>query len=378
MQWKLFGKIGKIIGSNHKQHTLKAMALSQEENKQYSRHLILDEIGAIGQEKLKASKVLVIGAGGLGCPILQYLTAAGVGTIGIIDNDTVDQSNLQRQILYTHKDIGKFKAEVAANRLSELNPFINFNVYVEKLTNQNALNLFSCYDIIVDGSDNFPTRYLANDAAILTNKPLVFGSIFKFEGQVTVFNYHNGPTYRCLYPNPPQANAVPNCSEIGVLGVLPGIIGTIQANEVLKIIFEIGDVLSGKLFTLNALTMEQYKLNFKKNNAIKITSLENDYISFCGISKKLQQEITYNELQNSLENYTLLDVRNNLEREHYHIGGVHIPLHELDNRYVEIPTDKSIVVYCKAGVRSKMAIEILEHKNLKTTFINLKNGINSI
>lgn len=257
------------------------MILSQEENKQYSRHLILDEIGVIGQERLKASKVLVIGAGGLGCPILQYLTAAGVGTIGIIDNDTVDQTNLQRQILYTHTDIGKYKTEVAAKRLAKLNPFVNFVVYVEKLTNQNALNLFSCYDIIVDGSDNFPTRYLANDAAILTNKPLVFGSIFKFEGQVTVFNYQNGPTYRCLYPNPPQANTVPNCSEIGVLGVLPGIIGSIQANEVLKIICEIGEVLSGKLFTFNVLTMEQYKLNFKKNNAIKITGLENDYHFFC-------------------------------------------------------------------------------------------------
>ncbi len=354
------------------------MAFSKEENKQYSRHLILDEIGVIGQEKLKASKVLVIGAGGLGCPILQYLTAAGVGNIGIIDNDTVDQTNLQRQILYTHKDIGKFKAEVAANRLAELNPFVNFKVYVEKLTTQNALNLFSNYDIIVDGSDNFPTRYLANDAAILTNKPLVFGSIFKFEGQVTVFNYQNGPTYRCLYPNPPQANAVPNCSEIGVLGVLPGIIGTIQANEVLKMICELGAVLSGKLLTLNALTMEQYKLNFKKNDTIKITSLENDYHFFCGISKKHQQEITFAELQNSPENYTLLDVRNNLEREHFNIGGLHIPLHELESRYDEIPTEKPIVVYCKAGIRSKITIEILERKNLKTTFINLKNGINSI
>ena len=353
------------------------MALSKEENIQYNRHLILDEIGIIGQEKLKASKVLVIGAGGLGCPILQYLTAAGVGTIGIIDNDTVDQTNLQRQILYTHKDIGKFKAEVAANRLSELNPFVKFHIYVEKLTNQNALNLFKLYDIIVDGSDNFPTRYLVNDAAILTNKPLVFGSIFKFEGQVTVFNYQNGPTYRCLYPNPPKSNTVPNCSEIGVLGVLPGIIGAIQANEVLKIICELEDILSGKLFTLNALTMEQYKLNFKKNNAIKITCLENDYHFFCGISNK-KSEIRYSELKQSLENYTLLDVRNNLEREHFNIGGIHIPLQELKDRHGEIPTNKAIVVYCKAGIRSKIAIEILERKHLKTTFINLKNGINSI
>ena len=226
------------------------MSLSPEENIQYSRHLILNEIGEIGQKKLKASKVLVIGAGGLGCPILQYLTAAGVGTIGIVDFDTVDKTNLQRQILYTHKDIGAFKAEVAANRLAELNPFVNFKIYVEKLTNKNASNLFSSYDIVVDGSDNFPTRYLINDAAVLANKPVVFGSIYKFEGQVTVFNYQNGPTYRCLFPNPPQPSTVPNCSEIGVLGVLPGIIGSIQANEVIKIICEIGQVLSGWVYQL--------------------------------------------------------------------------------------------------------------------------------
>lgn len=352
------------------------MSLSPEENIQYSRHLILNEIGEIGQKKLKASKVLVIGAGGLGCPILQYLTAAGVGTIGIVDFDTVDKTNLQRQILYTHKDIGAFKAEVAANRLAELNPFVNFKIYVEKLTNKNASNLFSSYDIIVDGSDNFPTRYLINDAAVLANKPVVFGSIYKFEGQVAVFNYQNGPTYRCLFPNPPQPSTVPNCSEIGVLGVLPGIIGSIQANEVIKIICEIGQVLSGKLLTFNALTMEQNILNFKKNDTLEITELDKDYASFCSIPKN-RLEITLAELKKTTEKYTLLDVRTYLEREQYTIGGIHIPLHELENRFSEIPVQKDVVVYCKAGVRSKMAIEILERKGLKTSFINLKNGIYS-
>jgi adenylyltransferase/sulfurtransferase len=352
------------------------MSLSPEENIQYSRHLILNEIGEIGQKKLKASKVLVIGAGGLGCPILQYLTAAGVGTIGIVDFDTVDKTNLQRQILYTHKDIGAFKAEVAANRLAELNPFVNFKIYVEKLTNKNALDLFSSYDIVVDGSDNFPTRYLINDAAVLANKPVVFGSIYKFEGQIAVFNYQNGPTYRCLFPNPPQPSTVPNCSEIGVLGVLPGIIGSIQANEVIKIICEIGQVLSGKLLTFNALTMEQNILNFKKNDTLKITELDKDYASFCSIPKN-RLEITLAELKKTTEKYTLLDVRTYLEREQYIIGGIHIPLHELENRFSEIPVQKDVVVYCKAGVRSKMAIEILERKGLKTSFINLKNGIYS-
>lgn len=352
------------------------MTLSKEEKTQYSRHLILNEIGQIGQERLKASKVLVIGAGGLGCPVLQYLTAAGVGTIGIVDFDTVDKTNLQRQILYTYKDIGAFKAEVAANRLAKLNPFVNFKIYVQKLTNKNALDLFSSYDIIVDGTDNFPTRYLINDATVLTNKPVVFGSIYKFEGQVAVFNYQNGTTYRCLFPNPPQPNTVPNCSEIGVLGVLPGIIGSIQANEVIKIICEIGQVLSGKLLTFNALTMEQNILNFKKNDRLKITELDTDYASFCGVSKN-KLEITLAELKIAREKYTLLDVRTPFEREQYPFAGIHIPLHELENRFLEIPTQKDVIVYCTAGIKSKIAIEILNSKGLKTSFINLKNGINS-
>ena len=348
--------------------------LSSSEQKIYSRHLLLDEVGVEGQEKLKQAKVLVVGAGGLGCPILQYLTAAGVGTIGIVDGDTVDVSNLQRQILYTIDDIGKSKAKCAAYRLKQLNPYVKFNTYQEFLTTKNALELFSGYDIVVDGSDNFQTRYLCNDAAVITNKPLVFGSIFKFEGQVTVFNYNNGPTYRCLYPTPPSHGSVPSCSEIGVLGVLPGIVGTYQANETLKMIVGIGEVLSGKLLTFNALSMSQITFNFNKNKAINIQTLEANYDVFCGVPQ-VDEEITLETFNENKEAYNLLDVREDWEREQHHIGGQHIPLHFLPAKYNEIDTHKPVVVYCKSGIRSKRAIEFLEETLENVSLINLKNGI---
>ncbi|PCI03274.1 MAG: dinucleotide-utilizing protein [Flavobacteriaceae bacterium] len=349
------------------------MAFSIDEQKQYSRHLMLDEIGAQGQLKLKKARVLVIGAGGLGCPVLQSIAAAGVGTIGIIDDDKVAQSNLQRQLLYTYLDIGKFKVEVAAKRLRGLNPYIHFQTYTERLTSLNAVGLFANYDIIVDASDNFPTRYLVNDAAVLAGKPLVFGSIFKFDGQVAVFNYKKGPTYRCLFPTPPEANTMPSCSEIGVFSVLPGIIGTIQANEVLKIICGIGDVLSGKLWTFNALSLEQCVLGFTKNDANSITELERDYGNFCGLSTKVA-EISLDFLKETKDFYTLLDVRSKEEREAFNIGGIHIPLDVLRNRFTEIKTDKKIVVYCKSGLRSKKAIHLLQGLGLQHEFINLKGG----
>lgn len=348
--------------------------LTTEEQKQYNRHIILDKIGEEGQLKLKKAKVLVIGAGGLGCPVLQYLTAAGIGTIGIIDDDVVSQSNLQRQILYTVEDIGNSKAETAAKRLYKLNPFVQFNVYKEKLTVVNAVDLFSQYDVIVDGSDNFATRYLTNDAAVLTNKPLVYGAVFKFEGQVSVFNYKESATYRCLYPNPPKPEESPNCSEIGVLGVLPGVIGSLQANEVIKIICGIGDVLANKLLMYDTLSMRQMILKFEKTKKADVTELDKDYEFFCGI-KKAANEITQEELQNKLSSYNLLDVREVWEREKYHIGGKHIPLGELSNRYREIVTNKPVVVYCKSGVRSQQAIDFLEKQFETTTFINLKGGL---
>ncbi len=347
--------------------------LSTEEKKQYNRHLILDQIGLEGQEKLKKAKVLVIGAGGLGCPILQYLTAAGVGTIGIIDNDVVDQSNLQRQILYTHDDIGQPKAEVAATKLRRLNPFVHFKIHIEMLSKSNALTLFKAYDIIIDGSDNFPTRYLVNDAAVLTEKPLVFGAIFKFEGQVSVFNYNNGPTYRCLYPTPPQPGAVPNCSDIGVLGVLPGVIGSFQASEAIKIICDIGVPLSGQLLTYDMLSHRQLLLEFDKTENAQLTTLETDYEFFCGISSSEHlEEISLESLKTQPENYNLLDVRENWERETFHIGGQHIPLGELKDRYNEVHTSKPLVVYCKSGIRSAKAIEILEHCSFENQLLKLK------
>lgn len=350
------------------------MNLSQEEQKQYNRHLILDKIGEEGQLKLKQAKVLVIGAGGLGCPVLQYLTAAGVGTIGIIDDDVVDQSNLQRQILYTIDDIGKPKSETAANRLSKLNPFVQLHVYKEKLTNQNAISLFQQYDVVVDGSDNFATRYLTNDAAVLTQKPLVYGAIFKFEGQVSVFNYQGSATYRCLYPTPPKPEESPNCSEIGVIGVLPGVIGSLQANEAIKIICGIGEVLANKLLMYDTLSMRQMILKFEKTDKAEVTELNNDYEFFCGI-KTATNEIILEELQSKLSNYNLLDVREDWERQQHHIGGQHIPLGELAQRYDEINTEKPVVVYCKSGVRSQRAIDFLEQQFDTVTFINLKGGV---
>ncbi|QTD37991.1 HesA/MoeB/ThiF family protein [Polaribacter batillariae] len=346
--------------------------LTSEEKKQYNRHLILEEIGEEGQLKLKQAKVLVVGAGGLGCPVLQYLTAAGVGTIGIIDNDLVDKSNLQRQILYTIDDVGFSKAERAAKRLSKLNPNINFTIYKEKLSNKNAISLFNKYDVVIDGSDNFATRYLTNDASLLTNTPLIYGAIFKFEGQVSVFNFKGSATYRCLYPTPPNPADSPNCSEIGVLGVLPGIIGSLQANEAIKLICGIGDLLTNKLLLFNALNMQQIVLNFKKDTTIKIVALEKNYDFFCGIVPI--KEISLEEVKKNSKKYNLLDVRVFSEREKFHIGGQHIPLADLPKRINEIHQNKDLVVYCKSGFRSKKAINLLKEKYPNLELINLKGG----
>jgi len=260
--------------------------LTKQEFQRYSRHIIIPEIGIIGQEKIKNSKVLVIGAGGLGCPVGQYLAAAGVGTIGIVDFDEVDESNLQRQILFTPEDIGKSKAEVAAQKLKKQNPNLQFTIYNLQFTSANSLDIIKNYDIIVDGSDNFPTRYLVNDSCVILGKPLVSGSVFKFQGQVSVFNYKNGPTYRCLFPEPPNSDDVPNCTEIGVLGVLSGIIGTIMANETLKIILEIGKVLSGKLLVMDTLSLTMQTLSFRRNP--KNLNIKNliDYQVFCSSNDK--------------------------------------------------------------------------------------------
>lgn len=359
--------------------------LTDKEKYRYSRHLLLDKVGEVGQEKLKSAKVLVIGAGGLGCPVLQYLTAAGVGTIGVIDFDVVDETNLQRQILFTINDIGKNKAITAKERLAQLNPYVKFEVYPEKLTPKNALEIFKHYDIVVDGTDNFSTRYLVNDACVITNKPLVYGAIYKFEGQVSVFNYKNGPTYRCLFPEPPKAGSVPNCSDVGVIGVLPGLIGTQQANEVLKIILEIGLQLSGKLLIYDALQSSSIsiKINRSEEQVEKVlasaTNFENNnYDLFCGIKPiHVKDEISSTELKELMQHeiVQLLDVREEWEQpkiEGYEV--INISLQKIPFSLEQIDKTKKTVVICQHGVRSLKAIEFLKNNGFNN-LINLKGGM---
>lgn len=336
----------------------------------YDRHIILSEIGQEGQDKITQAKVLVVGAGGLGCPVLQYLAATGVGTLGIIDFDVVEESNLQRQILFGTTSIGKNKAFAAKERLEDLNPTITIKAYPEALTSQNVLELFKQYDIIVDGTDNFDTRYLINDAAVLTNKPIVYGAIYKFEGQVAVFNYQGSATYRCLFPNKPKANSIANCSEIGVLGVLPGIIGTLQANEVLKIILEFQDVLAGKLYCFNAKTNQTSILHVNKTN-YKVEALEQSNFKLCDNSIK---NITLeNALQ--LENAVFLDVREFHEHPKINIKNyLQIPLSQLSENINRIDKNKTTIVMCQHGIRSLKVVEYLQQININNC-LNLKGGI---
>jgi len=349
--------------------------LTEKEKQRYLRHILLKEIGEAGQLKLKQAKVLVIGAGGLACPALQYLAAAGVGRIGVIDDDLVDSSNLQRQILFSEKNIGEPKVIAAKNRLQEMNSSIEIIAYNERLTAKNAPVLFPAYDIIVEGSDNFTTKYLANDAAVLAGKPLVFGSIFKFDGQVSVFNYLNGPTYRCLFPEPGSAEEMPSCSEVGVLGILPGIIGNLQANEVLKMILGIGNVLSGKLLLFDALEMQTRILPFSKNPDVVVKELE-ETDSSCGTTTL--ESISYQEYISAPENYTLLDVRTEKERAIRHIGGLHIPLPELQDRYKELHSHNNLLIYCSSGLRSTKAISKLKDYFTEKEMYNLEGGLKKV
>ena len=353
--------------------------LSKEEISRYSRHIVLPEIGMEGQDKLKRAKILVIGAGGLGCPALQYLVAAGVGTIGIADGDMVDESNLQRQVLYSLVDIGKFKAETAKRKLTVQNPDCKLQTANCKLVSPNALEILKDYDLVLDCSDNFPTRYLMNDACVMLNKILVFGSIFKFEGQVSVFNYKNGPTYRCLFPQPPQDS--PNCDEAGVLGVLPGIIGTMMANEALKIILGIGEVLSGKLFVFDALNMNSQIISFKKNPTnSKINSLI-DYENFCKPKPNLIKEISAKEFGKLVEErgaIQIIDVREPSEYSLFNIKGVNIPFKSLPNQIDKIQKDIPVIIHCQHGSRSKRAIELLQKDFGFTNLYNLTGGIEAL
>lgn len=354
------------------------MSLSKSELTRYSRHIRLNEVGLDGQEKLKAAKVLVIGAGGLGCPVLQYITAAGVGTIGIVDGDIIDASNLQRQILFSQEDIGKHKAKTAALKLKAQNPNVKFRVANKHVSTDTIIELIRDFDIIVDCTDNFPTRYLINDACIIENKTLVFGAIHQFDGQVSVFNYNQGPSYRCLFPEAPKD--IPNCSEAGVLGVLPGLIGTIQANETLKIIIGIGDILNGKLLSVNALNYQTSIIEFDKTQAAEITEL--GFYDFSCESENLlnSKSITAKELSKILsENVqiNILDVREYFEWDICHIdGAVNIPMNLIDECIDEISKTTPTIVVCHHGVRSQNVIQYLEIKGYNN-LINLKGGIHA-
>ena len=339
----------------------------------YNRHILLSEIGQDGQDKLNQAKVLVIGAGGLGCPILQYLAAAGIGMIGIVDFDVVSLSNLQRQVLFGTSSLGENKAIAAKQRLEDLNDSIIIKAYPEKLTHQNAIELFSEYDIIVDGTDNFETRYLINDASIITKKPLVFGGIYKFEGQVSVFNYNEGPSYRCLFPKPLKAGSVPNCSEVGVLGVLPGIIGSMQANEVLKIILGLGQNLSGKLLCYNALTLQSSIIKIHKSDNEINKVLENSSTFHTqnqpnNTCKPMSIFISIDEIY-SQEDIQYIDVREAHELPKIEeLEVTSIPLSKLQTLTNRIDPLKKKVLFCQAGVRSKHAVLLLQQLNIDHCF----------
>ena len=366
--------------------------LTKEEYGRYSRHIILPEVGLEGQKRLKAASVLCIGTGGLGSPLLLYLAAAGVGRIGIVDFDVVDSSNLHRQIIHGTSGVGKLKIESAKERVLEINPNCQVDLYETRISSENALSLMEPYDVIVDGTDNFPTRYLVNDACVLLNKPNVYGSIFRFEGQATVFNYEGGPNYRDLYPEPPPPGMVPSCAEGGVLGVLCGIIGTIQATEVVKIILGQGTTLSGRLLLYNALEMKFRELKLRPNPVRPVIEKLIDYEFFCGIpqakaeeAKKQMEmsEMTVQELKELIESgaddFVLLDVRNPNEYEIAKIpGSVLVPLPDIEDgegvdKVKELLNGHRLIAHCKMGGRSAKALGILKEAGIEG--INVKGGI---
>lgn len=353
------------------------MGFSDEERERYSRHLILENFGEEAQQKLKAARVLVIGAGGLGCPALLYLTAAGVGCIGIVDDDAVSLSNLQRQVLYTIEDLGQNKAVAAKKRLSSLNPHVHFNTTQLRITAENALDLIKDYDVVIDGTDNFSTRYLLNDACVILKKPLVYGAIFKFEGQVSVFNLDDGPTYRCLFPQPPVGDQTLSCNEVGVLGVLPGIIGTWQATEAIKIITGIGTPLKGRLLTIDLLTNNVSNFGFKAVPQNKGISQLQSYEEVCSPNiaeiefAQLQQWLAKDEVQ-------LIDVREQNEYDVFNIGGQLLPLSTLADQLHQIDATKLTVVHCQSGIRSKKAIAIIQQHLPAIRIYNLKDGLKAV
>jgi adenylyltransferase/sulfurtransferase len=368
------------------------MQLNNDEIRRYSRHLILPEVGLAGQKKICSSSVLCIGAGGLGSPIAMYLAAAGIGKLGIVDFDTVDYSNLQRQILHTDADVGRSKAESAKETINSINPNVEVLIHKTRISSENALDLIRPYDIVVDGTDNFPTRYLTNDACVLLKKPNVYGSIFRFDGQASVFAPHlGGPCYRCLYPEPPPPGMVPSCAEGGVLGVLPGIIGCIQATEILKLALGKGSSLVGRLMLFNALDMKFRELKLRKDPACPICG-ENptikeliDYEMFCGIMPESAapqgnpDEVTVQDMKKALDNPSLgikvIDVREPDEYEIAHVKGVPLlPLSQLSQRFTELDPNQQYYIHCKAGVRSLKAVQFLREQGFKY-LKSVKGGI---
>ncbi|HYV94868.1 MAG TPA: HesA/MoeB/ThiF family protein [Chitinophagales bacterium] len=360
---------------------------TSEEIIRYSRQIVLNEIGESGQQKLKAASVLMIGAGGLGVPVLQYLAASGVGKIGIIDGDKIELSNLHRQVLYEASEIGSWKSEVARVKLLRLNSEVKIISYPEFLTSENATEIISGYSIIVDGSDNFPTRYLVNDVCVKLGKPFVSGAIFKFSGQVGVFNYNGSGTYRCLFPNPPKPEEQPDCNEAGVMGVVPGLIGMMMANEAIKMICGIGEVLAGKILNVDLLTNNFQTFSFRRDDEaveeIKLSPLRSshDFEMFCHrtSSPEAVKEISAEELKKIFtngNNIQLIDVREPLEHEEENIGGELIPFEEVMKQAGRISRDKQVVFYCKVGMRSHIVIQRLQEKFGMKNLYNLRGGIN--
>ncbi len=366
-----------------------AITLSNDEILRYSRHLIMPEVGMEGQQKLKAARVLCIGAGGLGSPLALYLAAAGVGTLGIVDFDVVDYTNLQRQIIHTTADVGRKKLDSATEKLKAINPFLNIRTFETKLTSENALEILADFDIIADGTDNFPTRYLVNDACVLTGKPNVYGSIFRFEGQASVFATKEGPCYRCLYSAPPPPGLVPSCAEGGVLGILPGLVGVIQATEAIKLILGKGEPLISRLLLIDALGMKFRELKLRKNPDCPVCGTHPtvtrliDYNEFCGIRGE-ETPVTSNvpemqveELKRTLdagEDIFVLDVREPHEYQICNIGGHLIPLGDLPKRVHELDSSREIVAHCRSGVRSAKAVDFLRQAGFRKVR-NLAGGI---
>ena len=365
------------------------VTLSNDEILRYSRHLIMPEVGMDGQLKLKAARVLCIGAGGLGSPLTLYLAAAGVGTLGVVDFDVVDLTNLQRQIIHSTADVGRKKLDSAAEKIKSINPYVNLRPFETRLTSANALELFRDFDIIVDGTDNFPTRYLVNDACVLTGKPNVYGSIFRFEGQVSVFATDEGPCYRCLYPEPPPPGLVPSCAEGGVLGILPGLVGVMQATEAIKLILGKGEPLIGRLLLVDALGMKFRELKLRKNPDCPVCGPHRtvtqliDYNEFCGIRGEEKPvdntlpTITVEELKrrrDAGDDLFVLDVREPHEYQICNLGGYLIPLNDLPKRINELDSSREIVAHCRSGMRSAKACEFLRQAGF-TKVKNLTGGI---